>query len=102
MSAYAIDKICSRAVIDIEFRQALQEDPHATLAATEPAPDPNLLQALLDGDVGLLSRAGATPFLLVHVARLELFGLDLERYAAAIREEYAAERAQMRVEGRLP
>jgi hypothetical protein len=95
MSTYALDKIGHRAVIDETFRQALRADPVGTLGTVEPPLSPQLGEALLAGDVGTLSRAGATHFLLVQLARLELFGLTLEIYADRIRAEYASEREAM-------
>lgn len=101
MSAYAVDKALRRLVLDAGFRERVRTDPEATLAATEPPPDADERAAIAAGDVGALSRGGATSFLLWQLARFELFGLDNDIYAERIRSEYAEERARMKEEGLL-
>ena len=101
MSSYAVDKLCRRLVIDAQFREALRTDPRAALDTATPALEEIELAALLAGDVGTLSRAGATSFLLWQLSRFELFGLTIDLYAQRIRDAYAQERAVMRAEGRL-
>jgi Aromatic-ring-opening dioxygenase LigAB, LigA subunit len=101
MSAYAVDKVLRRLVIDADFRAALEADPATTLASARPPLEESESQALLDGDVGALSRAGANSFLLWQLARFGLFGLDNDVYADRIRVEYAEERVRMRAEGLL-
>jgi len=102
MSSYAVDKVCRRAVMDEQFRKALRDDPERTLSGVQPPLSPSERRWMLAGDVGSLSRAGATSFLLTHLARLELLGLTLESYADRIRTEYAEERDRMRAAGVLP
>lgn len=99
MSSYAVDKVCRRLMVDLEFRAAVRERGEAALGDAQPPLSDGELAALRAGDVGHLSRAGANHFLLHQLGRLELFGLDLKRYAERIREEYAQERARMRTEG---
>lgn len=101
MSAYAVDKVLRRLVIDADFRAALAAEPAATLAAARPPLAEGEREALVAGDVGALSRAGANSFLLWQLARFGLFGLDNDVYAERIRAEYAEERERMRAEGLL-
>jgi hypothetical protein len=101
MSAYAVDKVLHRLVLDPEFRDRLRADPTTALDEVEPPLDGGEREALAAGDVGRLSRDGATSFLLWQLARFELFGLDNDIYADRIRTEYAAERERMRAAGLL-
>ena len=95
MSSYAVEKVCRRVIIDLEFRAAVAADPEQALALSAPPLDDRERGALLAGDVGVLARAGANPFLLCQLGRLTLFGLNHQIYAERIRAEFAAERAAM-------
>jgi hypothetical protein len=89
LSAYAIDKVCYRVVLDARFREALRADPERALKGVVPPLDDDEIAALVVGDVGTLSRRGASHFLLSQLGRFQLFGLDLPAYAQRIRAAYA-------------
>jgi hypothetical protein len=93
VSIYALNKLCYRIVQEPELREALATDPEPALREAQPPLDDDQITALLAGDVGTLSRAGANHFLLHQTARFQLFGLDLPSYGEKIRQEWAAERA---------
>jgi len=95
VSTYAVEKICRRLIIDLDFRDAAAADPERALALAAPPLDERERRALLAGDVGVLARAGANPFLLCQLGRLGMFGLNHQRYAERIRAEFAAEREAM-------
>ncbi len=99
---YAVNKVCYRVVHEPAFRQALLDDPEPALRAARPALSEDQVQALLRGDVGLLSRQGANSFMLHNLARFGVLGLDLPEYANRIRREYQADRDQWRTSGVLP
>jgi hypothetical protein len=101
VSAYAVDKVLHRLVIDADFRAALRSEPESMLAAAEPPLEESERRAFVDGNVGALSRAGANSFLLWQLARFGLFGLDNEAYASRVRAEYTEDRERMRAEGLL-
>jgi hypothetical protein len=88
MSIYAVDKLCYRVVREPDLRKALTEAPEEALRAATPPLAEQELQALLAGDVGLLSKMGANHFLLHQLGRFQLFGLDLPTYAERIRAAY--------------
>ena len=88
MSIYAVNKICYRVVHEPELRRALTDMPEQALRAATPPLSEEELQALLTGDVGLLSKLGANHFLLHQLGRFRLLGLDLPTYAERIRAAY--------------
>ena len=88
VSIYAVNKICYRVVHEPELRQALTDAPEQALRAATPPLAEEELQALLAGDVGLLSKLGANHFLLHQLGRFRLLGLDLPTYAERIRVAY--------------
>ena len=88
MSIYAVNKVCYRVVHEPELRRDLTDVPEQALRAATPALSEEELQALLAGDVGLLSRLGANHFLLHQLGRFRLLGLDLPTYAERIRAAY--------------
>lgn len=88
MSVYAVNKVCRRLVHEPELRAALAASPEsaeATLRAATPPLTDEEVRALLAGDVGTLSLAGANHFLMSQLGRFGLFGLDLTEYAARVR-----------------
>jgi hypothetical protein len=95
LSVYAVEKVCRRLIIDLSFRDAIAADPERVLMLASPPLEDGERRALLAGDVGVLARAGANPFLLCQLGRLGMFGLNHQRYAERIRAEFAAERAAM-------
>ena len=102
MSIYAVNKVCYRVVHEPAFRQALGEDPEAALRAADPALSEDELRALLAGDVGTLSRTGASDFMLHNLGRFGVLGLDLTIFADRIRSAYRVERERWRAEGWVP
>ncbi|KQU89525.1 aromatic ring-opening dioxygenase LigA [Ensifer sp. Root31] len=75
MNIYLIHSLCRRVLHDKEFRNLILASPEAalqTMPFTEEERD-----ALLSGDVGRLNRLGASGFLLLILARFEVFGLAL-------------------------
>jgi len=83
MSAYQIEKLCYRALHDLEFREALLRDPTATLAVLPLTDEERDL--LTRGEVGRLYEMGAHPYLLSHISRLRLFGVTGEQYRERMR-----------------
>lgn len=82
MSVYAINKVCWLIERSAEFRQRLREDPQAALA---PFPlDPEEARGLREGDVVALFQRGAHPFLLQHLGRHHIAGLDVALYRQRI------------------
>ena len=94
MSVFTINEICYRAVHEPGFREALLADPVAELAKLELTDEER--KALLDGNVGQLYLWGANTYMLGHLTRYKLFGLDRERYATSI---WAAARSAGRPAG---
>jgi hypothetical protein len=93
MSIYAVNKVCRRVVAEPELRAQLESDPAAALRAARPPLCDEEVALLLAGDIGRLSRLGASDFLLSHLARFQLLGMTLPGHGRKMREEYAAERA---------
>ena len=94
MSVFTINEICYRAVHEPDFRAALLADPATELAKLELTAEER--QALLEGNIGQLYLWGANTYMLGHLTRYKLFGLDRERYANSI---WAAARAAGRPAG---
>jgi hypothetical protein len=82
MSVYAIDEVCYRLVHDPGFRAAAVAD----VAAAIRDADLNDTErtALIGGDVATLYRMGAHPFLLGHLARYGIAGLNAATYSERI------------------
>jgi len=85
---YQVNLLCHRAGRDVAFRERLRRDPEAELRAL---PLTGAERAhLLAGDVAALYERGAHPVLLVRLAALGLFGLEMETYsvrmAGAVRD----------------
>ena len=91
---YPVNKLCYRIVREPELREKLRTDPEAALRDARPPLTEAQVVALLAGDVGTLSRAGANHFLLHQIGRFKLLGLDLPTYADRIRAEWKVERAR--------
>lgn len=79
MSVYRVNEVCYRLVHDKPFRAAMQADPRRALADV-----PELTgaerEALATGDVGTLYLMGAHTFLLGHLQRYKIAGLDVPKY----------------------
>ena len=83
MSVYHVNKVCYRALHDPEFRERLKKDPRSALADLPLSDEERCL--LLAGEVGQLHDLGAHSFLLSHISRFELFGVDVPRYSQRMR-----------------
>jgi hypothetical protein len=88
MSNYAVEKVCGRVVHEPELRAALETDPQTALQAARPPLSAAEISAVIDGDVGWLSKRGVNHFLLHQLGRWKLRGLDLPTYGERIREAY--------------
>lgn len=82
MTAYAINKVCWLSERDAAFRERLRQDLETALADFKLDPDER--RALVEGDVVTLFRKGAHPFLLQHLARHGISGLDIGLYRQRI------------------
>lgn len=82
MSVYAINKICHLSERDAALRERLRADPDGTTRDFKLTDEER--RALLAGDVAALFRLGAHPFLMQHLARHRLFGLDRDLYRERI------------------
>lgn len=83
MSTYFINAICNRVVHDHEFRAAMKADPQEAIAGYDLTGVERA--ALLDGQVGTLAKMGAHTFLLGHLTRYGLVGLDDRLYGERMR-----------------
>jgi hypothetical protein len=84
MSVYQINKILYLTDNDAAFRKRMKEEPEAALKdfrLTEGEYD-----ALISGAVGKLYQMGVHTFLLNHLSRYELFGVNRDNYLSRIRE----------------
>jgi len=94
VSVFTINEICYRVVHEPAFREALLADPATELAKLELTAEER--KALLAGNVGQLYLWGANTYMLGHLTRYKVFGLDRERYSTSI---WAAARAAGRPAG---
>lgn len=83
MSIYTVNEICYRCVHDPPFRERLRSAPESALAELDLSTEER--EALLRADVAALFRMGAHAFLLGHLARYGIFGLDQMAYNERIR-----------------
>jgi hypothetical protein len=83
VSVYALDEICYRLVHEPEFRAAVLADAPAAVRDADLTADERT--ALLTGDVATLHRMGTHPFLLGHLVRYGVAGLDPATYSERIR-----------------
>ncbi len=77
--AYELNRLCHRAGRDEEFRARLRRDPGTELSTLPLAAAER--HELLTGDVRALYGRGVHPLLLVRLAALGLFGLDMDTYS---------------------
>jgi hypothetical protein len=84
MSVYQINKILYLTDNDAAFRKRMQEEPETVL--NEFSLNPEERDALTSGAVGKLYQMGVHTFLLNHLYRWELFGVNRDNYLARIRE----------------
>jgi hypothetical protein len=84
MSVYQINKILYLTDNDPAFRQRMKENPETVLREYRLSQDE--LDALTSGAVGKLYQMGVHTFLLNHLYRYELFGVNRDNYLSRIRE----------------
>jgi len=83
MSVYQINKICREILLDLNFRSKTQNDPSKSISVFSLTTEER--KFLLSGDVAALYKLGANPFLLQHLARFNVFGLNYENYNKKMR-----------------
>jgi hypothetical protein len=83
MSIYLINKILYLTDNDPEFRKRIKADPEGTVRSF-PLKEAEL-KALTSGDVGALYQMGVHTFMLNHLSRYELFGVNRNNYLDRIR-----------------
>ncbi len=87
MSVYQVNKLLYLTDNDLAFRKRMMEEPETVIkefSLTEEERD-----ALTSGAVGKLYQMGVHTFLLNHLYRYELFGVNRDNYLARIREGMA-------------
>ena len=82
MTAYAINKVCWLVDRDAAFRARMQRDIDAALVGFQL--DAAEAQAIKTGDVATLFQRGGHPFLLQHLWRHGIAGLDRTLYRQRI------------------
>jgi hypothetical protein len=83
MSVYAMNAICRDVLRNKVFRDAMKADPRAALADRDLTDEERA--AFIAGDVAKLHRLGANDFLMGYLARYEIAGLNVEKFATRIR-----------------
>ena len=98
MSVYQVNKLLYRTDNDAAFRKLLKENPEAAIKDFSLSREEQ--DALTSGAVGKLYQMGVHTFLLNHLSRYELFGVNRDNYLERIREgmEYDARFEQ----GKMP
>ena len=84
MSVYQVNKLLYLTDNDPEFRKRMLADPHAVLSEFRLSSAER--DALTSGAVGKLYQMGVHTFLLNHLYRYELFGVNRDNYLERIRE----------------
>jgi Aromatic-ring-opening dioxygenase LigAB, LigA subunit len=84
MSVYQVNKILYLTDNDAAFRKRMKEEPHAVLKDFRLSEEEH--DALTTGAVGKLHQMGVHTFLLNHLSRYELFGVNRDNYLSRIRE----------------
>jgi len=84
MSVYQINKILYLTDNDADFRKRIKENPDEVLEAFRLIQEER--DALTSGAVGKLHQMGVHTFLLNHLSRYELFGVNRDNYLSRIRE----------------
>jgi len=83
MSVYQINKLLYLTDNDPELRKRMMKEPETVLK--EFALTPEEREALASGAVGKLYQMGVHTFLLNHLYRYELFGVNRDNYLSRIR-----------------
>ncbi len=84
MNVYQVNKILYKTDNDAAFRKRLKENPAEALKDFRLTEEE--LSALTSGAVGKLYQMGVHTFLLNHLSRYELFGVNRDNYLSRIRE----------------
>lgn len=84
MSVYQINKILYLTDNDGAFRKRMKEEPETVLNEFRLTEEEH--KALTSGAVGKLYQMGVHTFLLNHLYRYELFGVNRDNYLSRIRE----------------
>ena len=84
MSVYQVNKLLYLTDNDASFRERIKADPDAVLKEFRLTDEEQ--QALISGAVGKLYQMGVHTFLLNHMYRWELFGVNRDNYLERIRE----------------
>ena len=84
MSVFQVNKLLYRTDNDPAFRKRIMEEPEAVLAEFRLTTEER--DALTSGAVGKLYQMGVQTFLLNHLYRYELFGVNRDNYLTRIRE----------------
>jgi len=98
MSIYQINKILYLTDNDADFRKRIKEDPEEVLKTFRLSEEER--DALTSGAVGKLYQMGVHTFLLNHLSRYELFGVNRDNYLSRIRE--GMEYDERFEQGRMP
>lgn len=84
MSVYQINKLLYLTDNDLTFRKRMFESPHEAIKEFSLTEEER--EALTSGAVGKLYQMGVHTFLLNHLYRYELFGVNRDNYLSRIRE----------------
>lgn len=84
MSVYQVNKLLYLTDNDVSFRDRIKAEPDAVLKEFRLTEEER--QALISGAVGKLYQMGVHTFLLNHMYRWELFGVNRDNYLERIRE----------------
>jgi Aromatic-ring-opening dioxygenase LigAB, LigA subunit len=84
MSVYQVNKILYLTDNDAAFRKRMKEEPQSVLKEFRLSEEE--LAALTSGAVGKLYQMGVHTFLLNHLYRYELFGVNRDNYLDRIRQ----------------
>ena len=87
MSIYQVNKILYQTDNDPAFRKRIMEEPQTVLDEFRLTDEERT--ALTSGAVGKLYQMGVHTFLLNHLYRYELFGVNRDNYLTRIREGMA-------------
>lgn len=98
MSVYQVNKLLYMTDNDPAFRKRMKEEPEAALKDFRLTQEEH--DALTSGSVGKLYQMGVHTFLLNHLSRYELFGVNRDNYLDRIRVGMAYD--QRFAEGKMP
>lgn len=84
MSVYQVNKLLYMTDNDPAFRKRMKNEPEAALKEFQLTEEE--YNALTSGSVGKLHQMGVHTFLLNHLSRYELFGVNRDNYLDRIRE----------------